>query len=85
MTNEEMICRIRYYVARLQYAGFSSGLTVFLTRDAFFSLTADVNASAWMSETESGRLGIFGCPIQIAACDGMGFWVAVRADEKRKE
>lgn len=81
MTNEEMICRIRYYVARLQYAGFSSGLTVFLSRDAFFSLTADVKASAWMSETESGRLGIFGCPIQIAASDGQDCWVAVNVCE----
>lgn len=81
MTNEEMICRIRYYVARLQYAGFSSGLTVFLTRDAFFSLTADVKASVWMAETESGRLGIFGCPIQIAASDGQGCWVAVNVCE----
>ena len=81
MTNEELMGRISYGIARLRAAGIRCGLTVFLTRDAFFSLTADVNASAWMSETESGRLGIFGCPIQIAACDGMGFWVAVNVCE----
>ena len=85
MTNEELMGRISYGIARLRAAGIRGGLTVFLTRDAFFSLTADVKASSWMAETESGRLGIFGCPIQIAASDGRRCWVAVRADEKRKE
>lgn len=81
MTNEELMGRISYGIARLRAAGIRCGLTVFLTRDAFFSLTADVKASAWMAETESGRLGIFGCPIQIAASDGHDCWVAVNVCE----
>lgn len=81
MTNQEMLDRISYGLSRLQNAGIRAGLTVFLSRDAFFSLTADPKVSGWLGETESGRLGLFGCPIQIAASDGMGFWVGVKVDD----
>jgi len=81
VTNQEIMCRISYGLSRLQHAGIREGLTVFLSRDAFFSLTADPNVSGWLGQTESGRLGLFGCPIQIAASDGMGFWVCVKVDD----
>lgn len=81
MTNQEMMGRISYGIARLRAAGIRYGLTVFLTRDAFFSLTADPKVSGWLGETESGRLGLFGCPIQIAASDGQDCWVAVNVCE----